>query len=305
MTQLLSDASPAASFSIDTPLSVQKVYDGSGIYYQLLRAFGWGLLLNLGYSRFWDSFIYPFRADIGQERLVRQSIAHLQIQNDQQVLDVACGKGKSSFFIAMQNPTAQVTGLDLIERHIEIAKLLFEGTRNLSFVAGAAELLPFGDASFDRIHCLEAAFHFDRVQFLQEAYRVIKPGGRVVVVDFMWKDQASRQLLETPEGKLVKDLWHFEDLWTVEDYHQGAKQTGFRVVEQLDWSTPVSETSFKRVENLVRACRKPNSLQMLQKMHEPLKYFSNEDWQEIERCSLAHRPLQQASCYILLVLEKS
>jgi SAM-dependent methyltransferase len=221
-----------------SPVSTQQAYNGSDLYFQVLRACGWGSLLNLGYSRPWDTLIYPFRADIAQERLVQRSISLVDVQPQHQVLDVACGKGRSSFLLAMQNPQANIIGLDKLAEHINIADFQYGYTLNLSYQAGEAEALPFADRTFDRIHCLEAAFHFDRQKFLQEASRVLKPAGRIVIVDFMWKTNASRQLLETPDGRIVKDIWQFDDLWSVDEYLTAIELTGFQVAQQIDWSIP-------------------------------------------------------------------
>lgn len=43
----------------------------------------------------------------------------------------------------------------------------------------------------DIIFCIEAAFHFDRAAFLASAAQVLKPGGRLVVVDFAWRESAA------------------------------------------------------------------------------------------------------------------
>jgi MPBQ/MSBQ methyltransferase len=285
--------------------SVEQAYDGSSVYFQLLRACGWGSLLNLGYAQPWDWVIYPFRSDIAQDRLVQRSIALLDIQPEQQVLDVACGKGKSSFLLAMQYPATKITGIDKIVEHTEVANLLYGKTCNLAYQTGDAEALPFADQSFDRIHCLEAAFHFDRSRFLQEAYRVIKPGGCIVIVDFMWKDASSRPLLETPEGKIIRELWQFEDFWTVEEYTKAVAEIGFQQDPLIDWSKPVLAMSYKRMQNLSQASLNPARLNTFYKMHPPLQHFSTTDWEVIRRCSNAHEPLQQAVRYMALVAHKS
>lgn len=285
-------------------VSVQRAYDGSGIYFQLLQACGWGELLNLGYSQPWDWFIYPFRADIAQERLVRRSIDLLKVEANQRVLDVACGRGKSSFLLAMQHPTATIVGMDKLTTHVEIAKLQYGNTRNLEYQAGDAEALPFPDQSFARVHCLEAAFHFDRQRFLQEVYRVLKPGGRVVIVDFMWKDANSRRLLDTPDGKIVQDIWQFVDLWTVAEYLEAADQLGLRKTELIDWSEPVTGMSYKRMQSLVKASLNPAQLKKFCQLHPPLRHFSADDWEILRRYSAAHEPLRQAAYYMALALEK-
>jgi MPBQ/MSBQ methyltransferase len=283
---------------------VHQAYDGSHIYFQFLRACGWGNLMNLGYSKWWDAYLYPFRSDIAQERLVHQSIALLDVQPRQQVVDVACGKGRSSFFLAMCNPEATIVGIDKIVEQTAIAKALYENTRNLSYMAGEAEALPFADQSVDRVHCLEAAFHFDRAQFLKEVDRVLKPSGRVVIVDFMWKNASGRNMLATPDGQICQKIWQFSDLWTVDEYCTAATQLGFRQVKLIDWSKPVTDMSHKRMQSLVQAANKPSLRQFFCKIHPLLNYFSEQDWQTALRCSNAHLPMMEASFYMALVLEK-
>jgi MPBQ/MSBQ methyltransferase len=294
----------SVDLTIASPIEVQQAYNGSHVYFQFLRACGWGNLMNLGYSKWWDLYLYPFRSEIAQERLVNESISLLEVQPQQQVVDVACGKGRSSFFLAMRYPTATIVGMDKLVEQVEIAKTLYHNTPNLSYVSGDAEALPFADQSVDRVHCLEAAFHFDRTQFLREVDRVLKPGGRVVIVDFMWKDASGRQILDTADGKICQEIWQFNDLWTVAEYQAAAAQQGLRAVQQVDWSKPVTGMSHKRMQSLVQAANKPALRQFFCKIHPLLNHFSEQDWQTALRCSDAHLPMMEAAYYMAIVLEK-
>jgi MPBQ/MSBQ methyltransferase len=283
---------------------VHQAYDGSHVYFQVLRVCGWGLLMNLGYSKWWDSYLSPFRSEASQERLVFQSSALLDLQPKQRVADIACGKGRSSFLMATSNPSTTVIGIDKIVEQTAIAQALYKNVDNLSYLSGDAENLPFGNQSIDRVHCLEAAFHFDRTRFLQEVHRILKPSGRVVIVDFMWKDASGRKVLETPDGKLCQEIWQFQDFWTIDEYQTAATQQGFRQVKLLDWSKPVTGTSYKRMKNLVRVTNNPTQRQFLCRLYPPLSYFSEQDWKATLRCTDAHLPLMEASSYMALVLEK-
>lgn len=284
--------------------TLAAAYDGSNLFFQLMRCFGWSNFLNLGYCQPWDWLIYPARHDIAQDRLARKSIELLDVKSDQQVLDIACGRGRSSFTIAMTHPAATVVGLDYIPEQIAAAKFLNGNTRNLTYQTGDVHALPFESASFDRIHCLEAAFHFDRDRFLQEAYRVLKPGGKLVIVDFMWKDGRSRQLLDTIEGKICQEVWQFDDFWSVNEYHTALDRSGFRVLRQLDWTNPVTTRGQTRLDVLLKVMRYPFMRRFYYQLHPPLQYFSLDDWQYLRQCAQAYKPLRRASLYIALVVEK-
>jgi ubiquinone/menaquinone biosynthesis C-methylase UbiE len=100
------------------------------------------------------------------------------------VLDVATGTGFTALAFA---PSVQsVIGLDVSPGMLaEAQKRAIElGLGNVAFQEGAAEALPFSDATFDIVVCRIAPHHFLDIQkFLDETARVLKPGGRLALVD--------------------------------------------------------------------------------------------------------------------------
>ncbi|MBR5019887.1 MAG: bifunctional demethylmenaquinone methyltransferase/2-methoxy-6-polyprenyl-1,4-benzoquinol methylase UbiE [Bacteroidales bacterium] len=100
------------------------------------------------------------------------------------VLDLACGTGDLTK--ALSQKGYHVTGLDISAEMMAIGR---EKCRYLSpkprFVHGSAEQIPFPDASFDAVTIAFGLRNFDhRAQCLAEIRRVLKPGGRLAVLEF-------------------------------------------------------------------------------------------------------------------------
>jgi ubiquinone/menaquinone biosynthesis C-methylase UbiE len=101
------------------------------------------------------------------------------------LLDIACGTGLFESMLRESRPRLRITGVDLSPEMLDRARERFAGDPNISFVVGSAERLPFADASFDVIAC-NNAFHLvqDGSAALREFRRVLRPAGRVIIVDW-------------------------------------------------------------------------------------------------------------------------
>lgn len=96
----------------------------------------------------------------------------------QRVLEVGCGTGH--WLAQLEAAGCDAVGLEPSGAMLERARA--RGLR-AELVQGYAEALPFPDASFDRVACVNAIHHFEDVPcFLAEARRVLRPGGRLVSI---------------------------------------------------------------------------------------------------------------------------
>jgi demethylmenaquinone methyltransferase/2-methoxy-6-polyprenyl-1,4-benzoquinol methylase len=127
----------------------------------------------------------------GLHRLWKRRVVELaQIKTGDRALDLCCGTGDISFALAQHG--AETIGLDFSPQMLEVAETRrqkiansqFE-IRNLKFIQGDAQAIPFPDNSFDSVtvgYGLRNLTSWERG--LDEMHRVAKPGGRIVVLDF-------------------------------------------------------------------------------------------------------------------------
>lgn len=292
-----------------TPINVAESYNGANAVYKVLRLETWGpALMNLGYYKFGGrlSFLNLMpNMELAQQRLVRKSVDLLQVARGHRILDVACGRGKSSFMVHCLHPEVTVVGMDLLDRNVEVARALFDQVHNLTYRVGNAMDLDFPDASFDRVMCLEAAFHFpDRAQFLNEVSRVLRPGGRLVVVDFAWNTDAERSRRDDPETRIVRDVWQWDDLSSIPEYERSGRDAGFHMLKSQDWSQRVTQPIQKLFQRVSRLGNTSWGRRILAWKNPLYRSISAQDWEQVAHAVRAHEYVRRFSKYMAFVFEK-
>ena len=135
-------------------------------------------------------------------------VAAAELRGGEQVLDLGCGTGHSTLALAAR--AGRVVGLDLTDAMLAEARHLARerGVVNASFERGDAEAVPYPDACFDVVTSRVSAHHYARPErAVQEAARVLRPGGLLVVSDSVApEDPAQDTLLNAVE--LLRDPSH-------------------------------------------------------------------------------------------------
>ena len=128
------------------------------------------------YDRLWARYM-------NQTLPVAQQAA--AVRSGEQVLDLACGTGELLSRIAKETPGAERIGVDLSPKMVERARAKLTDEPNTRVERADAHDLPFADDTFDVVVCANTFHYFTHPeQVLREVRRVLRPGGRLVLLDW-------------------------------------------------------------------------------------------------------------------------
>lgn len=170
-------------------------------------------------------------------------VAASQAHPEMNVLDIATGGGHVANALAPL--VKQVTAFDLTEEMLKSAAAFIQGNGHLNvhFVKGDAEALPFAADTFELVTCRIAAHHFPAVQaFISEAYRVLKPGGRLQLIDnVVPEDEALGGFYN--EVEKLRDPSHVRAL-SKSEWIKRLEHSGFRLEALICFAKPFEFASW-------------------------------------------------------------
>ena len=139
---------------------------------------------------YWDDVPDGSLEDFAEaaERMCRRVCDAGRVSDGQQILDVGCGLGGTLASLNDRLRGVSLTGLNIDPRQLAYARGQLEARPGnaIDLVQGDACAMPFDDESFDVVLAVECAFHVpSRERFVREAVRVLRPGGRLALCDFM------------------------------------------------------------------------------------------------------------------------
>lgn len=157
---------------------------GSGADYFADEEPSWAVKFFLDASglrirKFFDAEQAIFPTDIAPDDGRVRAIVELSGDlSGKRILDAGCGKGRVAAVIRKACPSAEIIGLDISEELLRCVPPGIETRR------GSMLQMPFPDASFDLVYCVEALEHAVRIdQAVEEMCRVLRPGGTLVIID--------------------------------------------------------------------------------------------------------------------------
>jgi ubiquinone/menaquinone biosynthesis C-methylase UbiE len=162
------------------------------------------------------------------------------------VLEVAPGPGYLSVEIAKLG-NYEVAGLDISRTFVEIAQANVRAAGvKVEFRQGNAADLPFDDNTFDFIVCTAAFKNFtEPVRALREMYRVLKPGGKALVLDLR-RDASVSAIDAEVDGMGLNAINKFMTKWT---FRQMLLKSAYTIGEMRTFIEPAGFTKYQIPES--------------------------------------------------------
>jgi ubiquinone/menaquinone biosynthesis C-methylase UbiE len=121
--------------------------------------------------------------------ITEQTLALMDIQTADRILDLGCGTGWASRRMARLAPNGEVAGLDLANEMLRRAEEASSAFKNVRYVWGSAENIPEADNAFNKVLSVESFYYYaDQGKALDELRRVMAPGAKLFILINLYKD---------------------------------------------------------------------------------------------------------------------
>ena len=197
---------------------VQEFYDFVSPFFQSF----WGEHLHHGYWIHGDE-----TRQMAQMQLVEHLAKTAKIRPGLQILDIGCGIGGSSIYLA-KHYQATATGITISPIQVEMAtQAAAEGGVNAKFRLMDAEAMKF-DRLFDLVWSVESVSHYQEIpKFFTAVAKLLQPNGTLALIDWFKKEnldekQYKKEILPIEKGMLV-------ELGTIQDYQKMMRASGLEI----------------------------------------------------------------------------
>lgn len=174
---------------------------------------------------------YMRRMLLGREGKLRDlTVQWAQVKPDEDVLEVGCGTGSLTLAAKRQvGPSGAVCGIDVLPEMIaQSSRKAAEAGADVDFRLGSINAIPYEDGSFDVVLCSFMIFHMSemvRRQGLAEVRRVLRPGGRLFVIDLTRPSTGMSRIVTDVAFRWVND--------DVGDLPPALRESGFEDVQKV------------------------------------------------------------------------
>ena len=171
--------------------------------------------------------------NLAHNKLTNWGLSYLDIKEDDTILDIGCGGGKTVNKLAQLAGKGKVFGIDFSDVSVKLSSKLNRYYINLGKVdiqKASVSSLPFPDNFFDIVTAVETYFFWPSLEKdIKEVLRVIKPGGKLLIVSEAYKNSRNEKSINKWSTILnTKDLMQYQ---TKEEFRQTFINAGYKEVE--------------------------------------------------------------------------
>lgn len=219
---------------------VRKYYDSTVIDYKILWTGSKDMAMHFGY--------YDKDIKTHEESLLKMNqvlAQHVSISRKDRVLDAGCGYGGSAIWLA-KNIGCEVVGVTVVPYQIQEAERLAKKNKisdKISFLLEDYAHTSFPDNCFSVVWGLESIAHAEsKKDFIKEAFRLLKSKGRILICEFMLRENPA---LSDRERNIMSPLlkgWAMPSLLTQGEYKSLLAHAGFQKVQVHDLTANVKRS---------------------------------------------------------------
>lgn len=212
-------------------IGLEQYYSEAGPDYAAWsRAFN----MHFGYYR---AGANPLNREAMLEQMNAEVLARLQLDGiaEPQLLDLGCGLGATLRSIARRRPDAKLSGITRVPWQVEQARALNEAAdcKGICIREGDYEDSVLRASSFDGVYALESSCHAhgaDKAVLLEQAHRLLRPGGRLVVADGFLANASFMTSLQERIYRKLCECWVIDELAQLHLFTARLERLGFKEI---------------------------------------------------------------------------
>jgi ubiquinone/menaquinone biosynthesis C-methylase UbiE len=157
--------------------------------------------------------------------ITNQTLAVMDIQSADRILDLGCGTGWASRRMAHVTAAGEIVGLDVADEMLRRAEQTSAEFKNIRYVWGSAEKIPAADGYFSKVLSVESFYYYaDQGKALGELYRVMAPKAKLFILINLYKDN------------------HYSLRWVCE------LKVQVQALSEAEYKTLLAKHGFKKIE---------------------------------------------------------
>jgi len=182
--------------------------------------------------------------------ITEQTLALMDIQPEDRILDLGCGTGWASRRMARIATTGEVVGVDVADEMLRRAEHSSSAFRNVRYAWGSAENIPEADNTFNKVLSVESFYYYaDQGKALEELRRVMAPGAKLFILINLYKDN-HYSLRWVTELKVPVQALSEAEYKTLLEKHGFANVEARRIPDRSPTPETYSGKWFKNAEEL-------------------------------------------------------